>query len=333
MNLSLTVSGKTDIGLVRSGNEDSLTLDFDNNLFVVCDGMGGHKAGEVASSEACDIIRFCFSDLADMLANDLQLIIPVDFPSRGLLLVQAIRLANRSVYKRSRSHSDYAGMGTTVAAVAFEDDLICIAHVGDSRVYRLTPTELIPLTTDHSWISELQQSGQFSEAEAAQIINRNVITRALGINEKVEVDFRAQRVEEGSVYILCSDGLCGYAADEEIFSVASGCDEDIHRIVNDLVQLANDRGGQDNVTVVAVRVDKIESEKKLPEVKPVTVSGESDDALQRENEILATVKKPEVISVPPASPVAYPSQRFPLVLIFAAFIIIAALIVYLVTLK
>ncbi len=199
MNLTLSVAGRTDIGLVRSGNEDALALDHDNNLFVVCDGMGGHKAGEVASREACDIIRFSFSEMAETLMQDKVLEIPADFPPRGALLVQSIRLANRSVYKMSRTHSDFSGMGTTVVAVAFEDDLICVAHVGDSRVYRLSPTELTPLTTDHSWITELQQSGQFSESEAAKMVNRNVITRALGINEKVEVDFRAMRIEPGAI--------------------------------------------------------------------------------------------------------------------------------------
>jgi len=329
LNLTLSVAGKTDIGLVRSGNEDTLALDHDNNLFVVCDGMGGHKAGEVASREACDIIRYSFSEMSGRLADDPVLAIPAEFPPRGALLVQSIRMANRSVYKMSRTHEDFSGMGTTVAAVAFEDDLICVAHVGDSRVYRLSPNELTPLTTDHSWVNELQQSGQFSESEAAKLVNRNVITRALGINEKVEVDFRAMRVEAGAMYVLCSDGLCGYAADDEIFAVAKPCGTDVNKIVDNLIQLANDRGGQDNVTVVAIRVESVEGGGNAPEVTPVTVGGESDEALLRENEILGAIRQAEDTVQMSGPPGGATSRKFPLALIFILFVIIAAVIIYL----
>jgi len=329
LNLKLSVAGKTDVGLVREQNEDYLALDHDNNLFVVCDGMGGHKAGEVASKEACDIIRYSFTDLADTLCADPALEIPGDLPLRGSLLIKAIRLANRSVYRHSRARSDLTGMGTTVVAVAFEDDIINIAHVGDSRVYRLRPEGLHQLTSDHSWVAELQKAGKLTESEAATAVNRNVITRALGISEKVEVDFRADHLMPGDIFILCSDGLCGFADDEEIFTAAKNCAEDIDCIVNTLVRMANDHGGQDNVTVVAVRVDSLDGKTDREEISPVTVSAADAAAYEREIEILDTIKKSVEEVALQAETHEAGRKGFSLILIFILFIIIAAFIIYL----
>jgi len=331
--LQIAAAGNTKVGLVRSQNEDFLFLDPDNDLYVVCDGMGGHKAGEVASREACNIIHYGFTELTGTLAEDSVLGLPVGLPSRGSLLVQSIRLANRSVYRHSRSHSDFSGMGTTVVAMAFQDNRVCIAHVGDSRAYRLTETSLIPLTTDHSWISELQKNGQVSEKEASQIVNRNVITRALGISERVDIDFRASKISKGDIYLLCTDGLCGFVDNEDIFAVASACSHDINKIVNQLVKLANERGGQDNVTVLAARVDAVDIDDNPEEISPVTISGESEEALFRENEILDSIKKPEEATDSLSTPVSAGSRGFPLWMLFLIFIAIAILIVYLVNVK
>lgn len=290
MALQFSVAGKTDVGLVRSANEDNLKLDRENGLFIVCDGMGGHQAGEVASKEACDIIGHCFSHLADEISGDEALGLPARFPPGGDLLVKAIRIANRSIYIRSRSRSDLSGMGTTVVGAVLENNLIEIAHVGDSRAYRLDDEKLVPLTTDHSWVSELQQSGQYTEEEAAQVVNRNIITRALGVRERVETDFRANPLKPGEIYIMCTDGLCGYVSDEDIFSVAAAGRGDVNKIVDGLIKLANERGGQDNVTVVALRIDKLDQGTKGNEpIRPVTISEENDEALLRESRILESI--------------------------------------------
>lgn len=333
MSLQITAAGNTNVGLVRSQNEDYLFLDPDNDLYVVCDGMGGHKAGEVASREACNIIHYSFTDLSAKLAADSVLALPGNLPSRGNLLIQAIRLANRSVYRRSRSHSDFSGMGTTVVALAFQDNRVCVAHVGDSRAYRLTDTSLIPLTTDHSWVCELQKNGQVTEKEASQIVNRNVITRALGISERVDIDFRASRISKGDVYILCTDGLCGFVDNEDIFAVASTCGKDVNKITAQLVKLANERGGQDNVTVLAARVDAVDSEAGPEEISPITISGESEEALFRENEILDSFKNPTEAAVDVSSPSTEKRRVFPLWIVFLIFIAIAILFVYLFNLK
>jgi serine/threonine protein phosphatase PrpC len=291
LDLKITAAGKTDIGHVRSINEDCLRIDEEHNLFIVCDGMGGHQAGEVASREACDIRGYCCSNLAEEIAGDSALAIPAGFPALGDLLIKGIRIANRSIYIKSRSRSDYSGMGTTIVAAILQDDLINIAHVGDSRAYLMTADRLVPLTKDHSWVSELEQSGQYSKEEAAQLVNKNVITRALGIHETVEIDYRADRTKAGDIYIMCTDGLCGYVDDNDIRSVAAECGGDVNVIVDNLVQMANDRGGSDNVTVFALRIDKADGGPESPAVEPVTVSKEGDDAILRENQIVESFSR------------------------------------------
>ena len=291
MGLKFAVAARTDIGLVRQVNEDCYKIDNENNLFIVCDGMGGHQAGEVASKEACTVINYCFSDIAEEVSADDALRVSSEFPPGGELLVRSIRIANRSIYIRSRSRSDLTGMGTTVVAAVLEDDLINIAHVGDSRAYRIEDDRLVQLTTDHSWVSELQKSGQYTEEEASQAINRNIITRALGVRERVETDYRADRLKAGDKYLLCTDGLCGYASDGEILAVVKPCGHDIDKMVDNLIRLANDRGGQDNVTVMILRIDAVGGGSSSSPVKPVTISTESDDTMLRENQILHSIIK------------------------------------------
>jgi serine/threonine protein phosphatase PrpC len=224
-------------------------------------------------------------------------------------------------------------MGTTIVAAALENGLVNIAHVGDSRAYRLTGEYLVPLTTDHSWVSELEQSGEYSKDEVAQLANRNVITRALGIHETVEIDFRADPLESGDIYILCSDGLCGYASDEEIMSAVRGCGDDVNKIVDDLIQLANDRGGQDNVTVLAFRIDEIDSQSAMPQFAPVTVSVESDEAILRENQIIDSIVKLryDTEEAMPLIEEKKKSRALPLLLVFLFIIVVlvAAYFLYL----
>jgi len=331
LSLKISFAGKSDRGLVREGNEDSFRIDPDSNLVMVCDGMGGHQAGEVASKDACDIISYCFSSLAEDLINDSALAVPAHFPREGDLLAKAIRMANRSIYIRSRSRSDFTGMGTTVVAAVLQGDLINIAHVGDSRIYRLTESGLVALTADHSWVSELKRSGQFSDEEAERMVGKNVITRALGVNERVEIDLRADKLHPGEIYILCTDGLCGYADDYEIYMAAKNCHGDINLIVDNLIQLANDHGGQDNVTIAAIRIDEVDGDPAVEDIKPVTLTVEGDDALLRENQIIEAMVKSREKTEQILIGREKQKKGAPLALIFALFIVIASLIIYLVS--
>ena len=328
LSLRLSFAGKTDKGLVRAGNEDFYKIVEDNDLFVVCDGMGGHQAGEVASRDACETIAYCFTELSEQILTNPTLTIEHTLPRQGDLLVRAIRIANRSIYLRSRSNSELTGMGTTIVTATFENDLIQIAHVGDSRAYLMAGNALTRMTTDHSWVSEMQNAGQLTEEQATELVARNVITRALGVNDRVEIDYRAHPVKAGEIYILCSDGLCGYADDEEIYAAAAGCRGDVEAIVDNLVELANDHGGQDNVTVVAVKIEDVETAADHKPVEPLTIPKESDEALLAENDIVNSI-----LSLRQQEEEAQPKKkaktgRLTLTLIFLLFVIIAAIFIY-----
>jgi len=329
LNLKLSYAGKTDIGLVRTGNEDSFKIDADRNLFIVCDGMGGHQAGEVASGDACETISFCFSELASDINGNEILSLKENLAPTADLLVKAIRIANRSIYVRSRSNSALTGMGTTFVGAVFEDDLIHVAHVGDSRAYLMTDNALTRLTIDHSWVSEMQAAGQMSEEKASQMVAKNVITRALGVNEKTEIDIRSCRVEVGKTYIFCSDGLCGFADDDEILLATMQAKGDLDGIVKNLVQLANEHGGQDNVTVVAIRVDEVGEPGTREPMDVITIPKESDEALMAENKIVDSMldlknQSRDENKVEPEKK----TSNFSLILLFILFIVVAAAFIY-----
>ncbi|MFH1373094.1 MAG: Stp1/IreP family PP2C-type Ser/Thr phosphatase [bacterium] len=326
------VVGRTDRGLVRPGNEDYLHLDDKNAVYAVCDGMGGHQAGEVASMTASETIRVLFDQFHNDLLRDDRLSPGRALPPNGDILLRSIRLANRQIFNRAAADSSLSGMGTTVVAVALQNDLMSVAHVGDSRAYRLDERQLQPLTRDHSWVSEMQANHNLSEKDATSFVGRNVITRALGVRETVEVDYRLVKVKPGEVYILCSDGLCGFADDDEIFAVADRARSDISRIVDNLVQLANDRGGSDNVTIIVIEIKQV-GVSDIPEVEVFTLPEESVEELQAEDEWLARMAAFKTEQAQTQPPSRKPPGRFLLTLIFAAFILLACVFVYFQTIK
>ena len=232
----------TDKGIKRSNNQDCcavLELD-DNVLFaVVCDGMGGASAGEVASKIAVDTVTQRMetgwrTDMADDSVKNLML--------------TSITAANINVYDQSISDSDCSGMGTTiVACVLFEDHGI-VAHAGDSRAYLFTDS-LQPLTKDHSLVQELVDQGRITEAEAKIHPHKNYITRALGVDEDLDIDFNTFGFPHGATLLLCSDGLFNFASDDEIIHILQDVSDDTAR---QLIGLANSNGGGDNVTAVVI---------------------------------------------------------------------------------
>ncbi len=327
MPLKVKAVGRSDRGLVRQGNEDFLHLDEANLLFVVCDGMGGHQAGEVASMTAAETIGRVFSSFSNEIRNDSLLKLERTLPERGDLLVKAIRLANRAIQAKAKENSELAGMGTTVVAAAIEADIMSIAHVGDSRIYRIGERVLEPLTTDHSWITEVQNTQNISREEASSFIGKNIITRALGVRPTVDIDYRVIKLRAGDTFIMCTDGLCGFADDEEIFRVANKYRADLNELVSNLVQMANDRGGSDNVTVAALQVlEAVPS--PLPELEPITLVSESHALTEIEDVwIQRFAQTAESEPEPPAKPSK--PNRLMLISLFVAFALIAVLIVYL----
>lgn len=243
--------GQTDVGRRRTINEDAIHAA--DGLYVVCDGMGGHKAGEVASRLAVEtIVRF-----VERSAEDDELTWPFGFDPRlsydANCLGTAVRLANRAVFRQASSADEYTGMGTTVAAVlaARRAPGMTYAHVGDSRIYLGRGGDLVPLTRDDSWASLLAASASGGPAPDPGPM-RNILTKALGARETVEFEVRDQPLADGDRVLLCSDGLTGMLADGRIEELVRAHGEDLEGACRALIEAANAAGGRDNVSVILV---------------------------------------------------------------------------------
>lgn len=327
MNISHKSFGKTDVGSVREKNEDNLFLDKENGIYVVCDGMGGHSAGEVASQTTVNLFKTVFDNYQkELLEEDNLLPITETLPPKGNLLLKIIRLANRSIYRQAIDNSSQSGMGTTVAAVALEDDFISVAHVGDSRVYLLNDSELIPLTEDHSFIVEAQKTSDMTEEELSKIYGKNVITRALGVKDTVQIDYSLHKLNKSDRLILCSDGLCGFATDKEIFDTTVKNNKNLESIVDSLIKLAIDKGGKDNVTVIGVEITDLFKTVQEP-IEPFTIEEESPEILSRSDHWLQMIMTNSDDDKNDSNKDSGPN-KFLLFSIFAAFIIIAAAVIY-----
>lgn len=236
------VNSLTNIGLVRKANEDNLLTDKKRGLFVVADGMGGHEAGELASGIA-------IKTLDNFLSSE------IITTNKGNSLYQAIQKANELIYHESQINSSCAGMGTTVTATLFIDDKLYVGHIGDSRVYLIRDKSIKLLTRDHSLVGELLRKGELTESEAYRHPHRNILTRALGTEPKVEIDIFEYEIRPGDLFLLCTDGLYNLVKDDEILSEISKNGTDLKKSVNQLVTIALNRGGVDNITVVLVSYD------------------------------------------------------------------------------
>lgn len=249
----LRIAARTDQGRVRHNNEDNFYVREDRGLLVVADGMGGHASGEVASSLAVDVIRDYFDDAAGEKA------FVGEFDDRCLegtnRLGAAIRLANMAICEAAQGNAQYAGMGTTVAAVLVQGNRMGIAHVGDSRVYLLRAGDLSQVTDDHSLVAEQLKREMITPEEALAAENRNILTRALGVAPDVKVDLGEMTLADGDRILLCSDGLTTMVTDEDIRTVVLGT-EDLEAACEELVQMANEHGGRDNITLVLAEIRK-----------------------------------------------------------------------------
>ncbi len=234
----------THTGRKRRHNEDAYVLQ--PPLFAIADGMGGARAGEVASSLAAAALQS-----GEVDGNGKE---------RVTALIQA---ANRSVYERSSRDAEVAGMGTTMTVALVEDATVTLGHVGDSRAYVLRDGELEQLTDDHSLVAELVRGGKLSAEEAEHHPQRSVITRALGTDPDVDVDTFTVEAEDGDVFVLCSDGLTDMVGDDEIGEVLAGSRENLKEAAEELVRRANKAGGQDNITVVAFEMTDEPDEQTL----------------------------------------------------------------------
>jgi PPM family protein phosphatase len=245
----LTFVGQTDTGRVREHNEDTIATDPDVGLLVLADGMGGYNAGEVASGIAVKTITNLVRE--GLMREDLDSIDRGTGLSRAsIVLRDAITRANKIIYQTARSQAECEGMGTTVVAALFYDNRISIAHVGDSRLYRQRGSQISQVTMDHSLLQELVDRGFYSPEEAQRAANKNYVTRALGVEPQVEVEVQEHPVDKGDIFILCSDGLSDMVEDEDIRLTISTFGANLDTVAKQLIQLANENGGRDNVSVV-----------------------------------------------------------------------------------
>lgn len=239
--------GLSDIGLVRQNNEDVWGELPSIGFFALADGMGGHQAGEVAAHEAVDglsrILKKKISSKSDSLTiSDIK-----------DLLRRAIRHVNLLVFRLGREQPDLRGMGTTLCCLLYRSTDLVFAHVGDSRIYRLRQRKLEQLTKDHSLLRELVDQGQISEQQATDFLYKNIITKAIGTEPKIEPTIGTSDLIEGDVYLMCSDGLSDLLSTNEIENILVDF-SDIEEAARKLVSAANEKGGRDNITVVITKV-------------------------------------------------------------------------------
>jgi protein phosphatase len=252
----LAIKGSTDPGMMRSNNEDRISTTPEAGLAVVADGMGGHQAGEVASGMAVDVVTRHVIDVLAREGNGNKKR-KAGAPSPEFKAVDgAISLANTAIFELSQSSPNCAGMGTTIVVTLFYDDKVCIGHVGDSRLYRFRKDKFELLTEDHSLVQELVTRGLITPEEARNSANKNLVTRALGIEPAVDSHIVERNVQDQDIYMLCSDGLNDVLPDELTAQILREHSTDLQRAINRLIKEVNARGGPDNVSVILVRTGK-----------------------------------------------------------------------------
>ena len=245
--------GMTDTGRVREHNEDTIAWDSNIGLLVLADGMGGYNAGEVASGIAVKTIVNLVREAVEH--EDLTIADPVTGMSRvAIILRDAITRANKIIFQTARTQPNCEGMGTTVVGALFYNNRVTIAHVGDSRMYRLRGAGFEQVTLDHSLLQELVDRGFYSPEEAQRAANKNYVTRALGVEAAVEVEIQEHPAQRGDIYVVCSDGLSDMVEDDDIQLTINTFGANLDTVAKHLVQLANDNGGKDNISVLLAQV-------------------------------------------------------------------------------
>jgi protein phosphatase len=247
--LRIEVAGETNVGMKRTHNFSILE---ESGLYIVADGMGGHASGEVAAKMAVDSLKEFFA----ATANDPERTWPYKMDrSKGYeenRLITGIKLANLRIYESAQRDPRQRGMGTTIVTMFAVEDGVYIAHVGDSRIYRLREGKIEQLTEDHSLLNDYIKMKRLTPEEIANFPHKNVIVRALGMKDTVKVDTRFEQPRAGDVYLLCSDGLSGPVTDEELLQISTQSD-DLKSSATKMIERANANGGPDNITVILAR--------------------------------------------------------------------------------
>lgn len=250
--VKLEAAGRTHVGMKRAHNEDSLRLCRDESLFIVADGMGGHASGEIASQLSVETLAEFFR----ATESDGEITWPYKMDKEKLYdenrVITGIKLSNRRIFESASRDARLKGMGTTIVATFFNEDKCYIGHVGDSRVYLFRDKKLDLLTEDHSLLNDYIKMKRLTPEEIEAFPHKNVIVRALGMKETVQVDISEHRIQSGDVFLLCSDGLSGMITDEGMEHILRES-HDLEENCDRLIEVANENGGTDNITVILVR--------------------------------------------------------------------------------
>jgi serine/threonine protein phosphatase PrpC len=263
MNLQtkITIMGLTDTGIVRAKNEDTIGFDSALGLVVLADGMGGHRGGEVASSMTVDsIIETLQQSLPQINAGEIDE--ASGFSRESICLQDAVVEANQQVFQASETNPDHKGMGTTVVVLQFYNNSFSLAHIGDSRCYRVRSDKFEQITKDHSLLQELIDRGFYTPEEARKSMNKNLVTRALGIDPVVMPDIQEDIVLKNDLYLLCSDGLTDLVEDEDIYLTIKQFSANLEEAAKQLITKANRNGGKDNISVMLCRIEDDFSNRK-----------------------------------------------------------------------
>ena len=246
--MNYTFCTKTDPGRARENNEDSVAFDDATRLGVLADGMGGYNAGEIASGMATAFIK---SEMARWLSE-------IGKNAKSKEIRRALEIcvdnANRSIFNAANSNSQYSGMGTTLVVAVFQGEKIMLGHIGDSRCYRLRDGDFQQITKDHSLLQEQIDAGLLTIEQAATSSYKNLVTRALGVDDTVSLDLNEYDVQAGDLYLMCSDGLSDMVPDAEIASILQG-QSGIEQKSEQLITAANEHGGRDNISVLLVQAE------------------------------------------------------------------------------
>ena len=248
----ILMHGQTDIGSVRDHNEDAISSDENIGLAILADGMGGHRGGEVASA-------ITVSTIAELVTEKMKTVSSEDtdektgYSAESIVVHEAITQANKNVYDSSEANAQYRGMGTTVVVALFYDDRFTVAHVGDSRLYRLRDNLLEQISRDHSLMQELVDRGFYTSEQARNSLNKNLVTRAIGIDSKVQIDIQEDITMTGDIYLLCSDGVSDMIEDRLIESTMIEHSKDLEKAASEIIRLSNEHGGKDNISALLVK--------------------------------------------------------------------------------
>jgi PPM family protein phosphatase len=291
--MKISVSGSTDVGRERQLNEDFHLVDAELGFYVVCDGMGGHAAGEIASSTAAKHVQMRLREKRDELAGVDRGEVPHD--RAGQILREAIEDASQTIYRMGQAEKGKKGMGTTFVSVLIRGGKGVMGHVGDSRLYLVRGGQLFQLSEDHTFLQEAIRYGMMTPEQARESTHQNIITRAVGPLESVIVDTLVFDILDGDTLMLCSDGLHGYLGEgTELPGILGGAS--LPDMTKQLIGMANDRGGGDNITSIVVRVESGSTEEKTVETKRMTLVNAKFDALSNV-ELFAECSMSELVRV------------------------------------